>query len=637
MTNDKKIESDAEFVTERGQAVWNTKGGTIVSDENTGQERFQISHPSGANMSFTNQAVSVFAPNNQQELIHGTKFSTTAGDAFFTTKSNKEERAHGDWTLMTGSQKFFTDPIADNWVAAHQDIAAAKAAPEQTYGAIGNNTDTVYEEKGTPEAGSGAVQGGSYETSQAQQDIPALLEAKASEIAEIEREMGVGGNIKMMSAKHLYLQAGTKAITFDSGVMVPNGKSVTRKVLSENGTLTEVKTSTSVYESKDTSSAVPFGDIHISASAKLNMNAGSGGVSIKSAGEVNLNTSGRLMLGGSEVAIGGGTSSDSGRVTIITDKDVYIQSNDLLAMNAPNINMFGLDQITHITPEAVYTGNLHVHGNLIVDGYIHAKGDIVAGVGGRNVSLLKHTHTQPKDSDNNTQQDTDKPSSAGLEKTSNASISVAQAAIGVESVKLSKERSADIMTGRAVEYSKGADPNTFESVEYGDGGVVGSTNPVTGSSSPVNANNGEDGAPTEQVPVTDDGTNIKWLNHVDTRVKDQVKQNLIAMSKQLGYVLQITSGYRSPEYNKKVGGVKKSQHMLGNAVDVLQPGMNTTQRQEFLQAAIDNGFKGIGIYNSFTHLDIRSYKAAWGANGSRTGLPKYPWALVTLRANEYNY
>jgi phage gp45-like len=54
--------------------------------------------------------------------------------------------------------------------------------------------------------------------------------------------------------------------------------------------------------------------------------------------------------------------------------------------------MFALDQITHMTPEAVYTGNLHINGNLIVDGYIHAKGDIVAGTGGRNVSLLDHTH-----------------------------------------------------------------------------------------------------------------------------------------------------------------------------------------------------------------------------------------------------
>ena len=393
MANDKKIESGAEYVTERGQVVWNTKAGSIVFDENTGQERLQLSHTSGANLNFNNQTVSLFAPNNAQYLTHGNKFSTTVGDNFSTTNSNKEERMFGDYTLITGSPKWFTDPIADNWIAAHHDIAAAKAAPEHTYGAIGNNTDTVYEEKGTPEEGSGAVQGGSYEPSPAHQDIPALLEAKAGEIAEIEREMGVGGSIKVLSLKHIHLQAGPKAITFDSGVIVPKGKSVTRKVISEDGKLKEIKTSVPIYESKDTSSAVPFGDVHISAGTKLNMNSGSGGVSIKSAGEVNLNSTGRLMLGGAEVAIGGSTSGKGGRVTIVTDKDVYIESGDIIGMDAPNINMFASNQITHKTPEAVYTGNLHVHGNLIVDGYIHAKGDIVAGAGGSNVSLLKHTHS----------------------------------------------------------------------------------------------------------------------------------------------------------------------------------------------------------------------------------------------------
>jgi hypothetical protein len=392
MANDKKIESVAEYITERGITVWNTKGGTIVSDGNTGQERFQISHPSGANLNFNNQTVSLFAPNNQQELIHGNKFSTTAGDAFSTTISNKEERVHGDWTVITGTQKFFSSPIADNWIAAHQDIAAAKAAPEHTYEAIGNNTDTVYKEEGTPEKGSGAVQGGSYKPSPAHQDIPALLEAKAGDIAMIEREMGVGGSIKLMSTKHLYLQAGTKAITFDSGVIVPKGKSVTCRIVPKDGKLEEVKMAVPIYENKDTSSAVPFGDVYISAGSKFNINSGSGGISIKSAGEVNLNSTGRLMLGGAEVAIGGSTSGGYGRVTIKTDKDVFIQSDVILTMVAPDINLIAGQQITYKTPEAVYTGNLHVQGNLIVEGSIHATGDIVAGAGGSNISLLHHKH-----------------------------------------------------------------------------------------------------------------------------------------------------------------------------------------------------------------------------------------------------
>jgi len=77
--------------------------------------------------------------------------------------------------------------------------------------------------------------------------------------------------------------------------------------------------------------------------------------------------------------------------------------------------------------------------------------------------------------------------------------------------------------------------------------------------------------------------------------------------------------------------------MQGNAVDVVQTGLSNAQRQEFIQAAIDNGFTAIGVYNTFTHIDIRGAKVAWGSNGSRTTLPNYPWALETLRANGYPY
>ena len=291
MANEKKsVKSGTEFVTERRSDVWNLHGGAISSDGNTGQEGLKISDQAGNNIGLHGTTFSMFAPNNKQTLVHGNQFSTTAGDNFENTKGAKEIRVEQDLTFITGSQNFFTGTVADEYLESVKEIAAAKASPEQTYDAIGNNSGVVHVAKGTPDAASGAVEGGSYEQSAAHKDIPALLESKAGEIGNIERQMGVGGNIKMMTAKHLYLQAGTKAVTFDSGIIVPDGKSVTRKVISEDGVLTKIKASVPVYESKDTSGAVPFGDVHISAGTKLNMNSGSGGVSIKSAGEVNVNT-----------------------------------------------------------------------------------------------------------------------------------------------------------------------------------------------------------------------------------------------------------------------------------------------------------------------------------------------------------
>lgn len=193
-----------------------------------------------------------------------------------------------------------------------------------------------------------------------------------------------------------------------------------------------------------------------------------------------------------------------------------------------------------------------------------------------------------------------------------------------------------------VEIQDWTDP-TQEGLEYGDGGISSSRrnniSPVTQEAGPIPAPASDTGDGVEETaseqPSNEDGQYIIWLSHVDTRVKPQVVSNLENLSQTVGYALTVTSGYRSPEYNSSVGGAKKSQHMQGNAVDIVQTGLTQQQRQEFIQAAIDSGFTAIGIYNTFTHIDIRGSKVAWGSNGSRTGLPKYPWAQQVLGNNGY--
>jgi len=219
-------------------------------------------------------------------------------------------------------------------------------------------------------------------------------------------------------------------------------------------------------------------------------------------------------------------------------------------------------------------------------------------------------------------------------------------AIGASNFSRPESEALDILAGREAERAAGVDPDTTESTEYGDGGIAtvsgGSANRYN-NTSPVN---GVSGAQPSQVvneqnpspqPSNADGQYIKWLSHVDSRVKPQVVTGLEGISQAVGYQLQVTSAYRSPEYNRSVGGARNSQHVQGNAVDIVQTGLSNAQRQAFIQAAIDNGFTAIGVYNTFTHVDIRGARVAWGSNGSRTTLPNYPWALETLRANGYPY
>jgi uncharacterized protein YcbK (DUF882 family) len=74
--------------------------------------------------------------------------------------------------------------------------------------------------------------------------------------------------------------------------------------------------------------------------------------------------------------------------------------------------------------------------------------------------------------------------------------------------------------------------------------------------------------------------------------------------------IQILSGYRTPEYNKKVGGAPKSQHVEGKAADIRISGMTP---KNIAKIAEEMGFDGIGIYTkqNFCHVDTRGYKARW--------------------------
>jgi uncharacterized protein YcbK (DUF882 family) len=70
----------------------------------------------------------------------------------------------------------------------------------------------------------------------------------------------------------------------------------------------------------------------------------------------------------------------------------------------------------------------------------------------------------------------------------------------------------------------------------------------------------------------------------------------------VGCPVNITSGYRSPTWNTKVGGSKNSQHMLGKAADIQVPGFSPEKIAEFARYI---GFTGIGLYDAHTHVDVR--------------------------------
>ena len=88
---------------------------------------------------------------------------------------------------------------------------------------------------------------------------------------------------------------------------------------------------------------------------------------------------------------------------------------------------------------------------------------------------------------------------------------------------------------------------------------------------------------------------------------------LDAIRKDVGFPLIITSGYRSPEYNAKVGGVANSSHIKGLAADI--SAITNDMRFEIAKSAIRNGITRIGWGNTFIHLDVdkdKSQEVVWG-------------------------
>lgn len=88
--------------------------------------------------------------------------------------------------------------------------------------------------------------------------------------------------------------------------------------------------------------------------------------------------------------------------------------------------------------------------------------------------------------------------------------------------------------------------------------------------------------------------------------EDKMSPKLLSMLDEVRHIagvpMVITSAYRDPEHNRRVGGASNSAHLRGTAVDIrVHDGRS---RYLILAAAIQVGFHRIGVGNTFIHLDV---------------------------------
>lgn len=112
--------------------------------------------------------------------------------------------------------------------------------------------------------------------------------------------------------------------------------------------------------------------------------------------------------------------------------------------------------------------------------------------------------------------------------------------------------------------------------------------------------------------------------------KIKIDSDLVTLLQQIrdhfGVAVTINSAYRNLTYNAKVGSKSTSQHVKGTAADIVVAGVSplaVAQYVEYLQPAAG----GIGVYGSFTHVDVRANRSRWDNRSGKqvvvSGWPGY--------------
>jgi uncharacterized protein YcbK (DUF882 family) len=76
-------------------------------------------------------------------------------------------------------------------------------------------------------------------------------------------------------------------------------------------------------------------------------------------------------------------------------------------------------------------------------------------------------------------------------------------------------------------------------------------------------------------------------------------------------MLTINSAARCPAHNMAVGGSANSYHPQARAMDIRITGISPHQVYGYLDTRYPDRY-GVGLYNTFTHIDTRSsWRARW--------------------------
>ena len=99
----------------------------------------------------------------------------------------------------------------------------------------------------------------------------------------------------------------------------------------------------------------------------------------------------------------------------------------------------------------------------------------------------------------------------------------------------------------------------------------------------------------------------------ETIINPQLVKYLQQIREHFKAPITITSAYRCPTHNSRVGGAPGSRHSKGDAADIVVKGVASREVAKYAESI---GIKGIGLYETsadghFTHIDTRASKSFW--------------------------
>ncbi len=98
---------------------------------------------------------------------------------------------------------------------------------------------------------------------------------------------------------------------------------------------------------------------------------------------------------------------------------------------------------------------------------------------------------------------------------------------------------------------------------------------------------------------------LKQRESVDVGcLKPSLVRVLKSVERHYGKKMVVTSGYRSPTYNRKVRGARKSQHMYCAAADVQVPGVSKWELAKFVRSMPGRGGVGTYCHTESVHIDV---------------------------------